>query len=990
MRHIAFAVLLSVASIGAANAQATFENFETDFVPDTWETAGNNSYVHLTGLRYKSGHRSLLWRFDEGGSLTYRAPEGFGALTEATEKEPGSALGFWMYNEAVMDAFMPVEFLDGDEVVGECWIAMDFTGWRPIGMPYSEVLENGENVDAVRFVSPEDMGQWRVYIDYFTPNVVAAVPRSYQVPWVGVDDGLENPERVRKSPDDIALNRPWIPECKNLEAIDRQTREDIEYLQDRWLPEAPKPGSGVEANTLADLREQMEEWNIEDDDDVITGRPVDHASFIKPPDAVDIEEYMNFCGRVKDAYLRSKGENRDELAEMFVTLTRHFLDQGWDYGSGLRRKPSGYVYRNWPPIFYSMRAVLTEAGIIRQVALALLHQMAGSENALSEEPYASMDTLHLANKALLPCICMLPDIPEREQWLRAIQRYYSVVLVNRKTLGPDGCAYHHWFHHFSYASYSMPFAIRAAHSLADTVFRIGQDAHERLKRYVYAMSFAELQGTQPWNMNGRAGTPISHGMTSEARLLAEMGTPDGTKQVDPQMAALYLRLTDEPQQEPATTWREQGIEPASLTGHLTLNGTAAALHRRDNWLVSVVGMIKFWRGLEIYGWHQSNNYGRYARHGSIFVGAAGDPPTVESSGYQQEGWNWCHFPGTTCLQRPVHEMFNGYAMFGNPSPVAGGTTLGDNGTWGMDFQGLDVHFKQSVFCFDNRITVMKTGITSEQDRPVVTTLFQNSMKEEPEPLCVDGTEVSEYPWTMKLSADAPRWLMDNRGTGYYIHPGHDPIQLACHEQQWTYMFDKYLKDPDDNPVINYLKRQYRHDDMKKNHEYFEPTTGRFALGYYDHGTKPKDSRLVYTMLVDSSPEEVNAFAEQMRGPDQAPIEVRQADSSAHILRDVATDTTGYTLFTAAEEIPAGGHLRGASRPCFVMIKENAASLDLSVSSSDIENTKPIELRIRDFWHVAAHEGIPGEPEISRDGFATVITLPYEYYMPMTLHLVPRR
>lgn len=988
MQRIMMAWMVVLLSAGLAMADgAEFESFESGKGPAGWSSTASE-FVGSTD-RFKDGAQSLLWSWSSPeATLTYRNPDGFGKIIRPEGRRPGSALGFWLYSEGDLRGVADIEFLRDEEVIGTCWISVDFSGWRPIGIPYHVVLEQPTlAVNCIRIHAPADSG--RLYVDYFNPNIAANVPHSHQVPWLSLDEVPEDPSESMLSAGDISQNRPWLPERKDTEDLSEAALADMTQLADHWLPETPGPGEGAEEQTMDELRGQIAEWNILRDGDSVTGRAVDHASFIKPPDAAQLEEYMSFCERVKNAYSRAQGENRRELAEMFVTLTLHLLDQGYDCGSGLVSKPTGYVYRHWPPIFYRMREVLSEAGILREVALALLYQMGGSEEALSEEPEANMDRLHLVNKALLPCASMIPDLAEREQWLRAIQRYYSVVLLNRDTLGPDGCAYHHWFHHFSYASYSMPFPIRAAHSLDDTLFEIGAEAHERLRRYVYAMTFAMVNHTQPWNMNGRSGTPISRDMSDQAGLLAEMGTPDGEGEIDPLMAGLYLKITDTPDEEPATTWSAQGIEPLDLTGHLTLNGTAAALHRRDDWLVSIVGMVKFWRGLEIYGWHQSNNYGMYARNGSICVAAGGDPVTIEDSGYQEEGWNWCHFPGTTCLKQPVHEMFRGYAMFGNPSPIAGGTTLGEDGVWGLDFAREEVNFRQSAFCSGDLITVIKTGIKSDADRPVVTTLFQNALGEQMEPTLVDGEMIGEYPRETELAADEPCMLMDTIGTGYYVHQGHDPISLARHEQTWTYMFDRYLKDPDDNPVIDYLKREYRHDDMRKNHEYFEPTRALFELAYFAHGTKPDGARCVYTIMPSTGPDELEAFAAEM-GTGTPPVQVLMGGAYTHIVRDNASRTTGYVLFRAHDTIQFGRHLRGVDRPCFAMVRENEASLDISIASSDIENKKPIVIRIHDRWHIADASGIKGEPELKWEGFDTIISLPYDYYMPMTLHLEPIR
>ncbi len=44
-----------------------------------------------------------------------------------------------------------------------------------------------------------------------------------------------------------------------------------------------------------------------------------------------------------------------------------------------------------------------------------------------------------------------------------------------------------------------------------------------------------------------------------------------------------------------------GVDPIELEGHLTLNSTAACIHRRSNFYACIVGMGKNRRGLEIYG-----------------------------------------------------------------------------------------------------------------------------------------------------------------------------------------------------------------------------------------------------------------------------------------------------------------------------------------------------------------------------------------------------
>ncbi|HJN13839.1 MAG TPA: chondroitinase family polysaccharide lyase [Armatimonadota bacterium] len=966
------ALLAMVAGIAHSQGDpAAFIGFETADDLAGWSASAGE--IGLTGSRYKSGAQSLQWSWNSpDATLTYRDAAALGELVAPNGKAPGSALVMWLHNQVAAKSLIHLELLVGDDVAGRCWFVIEFTGWRPLGAPYAEILPDPmPPIDGIRIRAPSGEGQ--LHLDRFSANAAVAVPRSHQMPWIGVEGGLSDPSSVMVSVRDLAVNRPWLPERATV--VSDAERVDMAKVAELSLPALSRSGKGASPELMAEIRRQTEAWKIRRDGDIVTGLPIDGASFIKPPDAIDVGEYMVFCGKVKDAYSQAaEGEQRDEVRDTFVLLCEHFLDQGWGYGSGLRGMGSGYVYRAYPHAFYAMRDVLAEAGLLREMALAILYQLAEGEPALAEEPFANMDRLHLSNQALLPTISMIPDDVERLHWMRIIQRYYSMALVNPKTLGPDGSAYHHWMHHYAYASYSMPFPIRAARTLADTTFRIAPRAHEHMRSYVLAMAFASVNHIQPPNMNGRAGTPQGHSLASEARALAEMGTPDGTEALDREMAGLYLTLTEDHSTEPAAAWLADGIEPLKLTGHKTMNGTAAALHRRDDWLISIVGMIKFWRGVEIYGWQQTNNYARYARNGAIYVAPGGEPPSIEAGGYSYDGWNWCHWPGTTSLVRPPHEIFNGYAMHANPTTFAGGTRLGEDGIWGMDFQGKDVHFRKSAFCFGNRITVISSDITSEEPRPAVTTLLQRSLADRSEPIWIDGARITEFPYEAQLDDGAAHSIVDSKGVGYVLHPGSGSLRVRRGEQSWTYMIEKCLRDADDNPIINYQKRQYRHETMAENEQYFEPSVGDFALAYIDHGEKPEDGACAYTILVSTTPDEANAFAD-------APPRILQSDSRAHVVADEATGTVGYVLF--GEGDLGDELLRFNSRPCFVMARREGENLQLSVASTDIEQDDPIALMIAGKWQ-AATDGVSNRTE----GGVSVLEVPYRDYMPVVVELRP--
>jgi len=972
-------------ALSAEPAISPTQEFETATVPAEWK-ADRDGNLTVTGERFKSGRQSLRWnwRFSEA-TLEFHDAAAFGKRTN------DSAFGLWVYNERAVAAPMRAELLSGNQTVASLWFWMDYKGWRPLGATYEAVgCKPGQFVDGIRFHAPKGIASGQLYLDCARFNFKPAradSTQTYQMPWSGHPDGLAHQQTVVLSDADICLNRPWLPARKKPDAITTQDRADLAKLAERLLPPLKRPASGLKPEALTPLRQRMAEYQIRRNGNRLTGRPIDSGSFVPPDGAIDLWDYTKFCADVQKAYFQAKEPGQLlELRQMFLYLAVQFLDQGFAEGTRL----GGWA--NYPgqglESFFLMRDVLAEAGLAREMSLALASYCACQNPGqyLDEKPGSSMDGLGFWNNNLLPCVLMLPDESERLQHVRTVQRFYSLALINPGTIGPDGCSYHHGGFHFAYASYNLPRLMRVLEKMADTEFRISAEAQERLKTYVHAIAFTLSGGEQPYNLGMRAGTPLHGNMAELAKTLALMGTPDGKQPLDREMAALYLNQTDQLDKEPAKSWIAQGIQPLTLTGHLTLNGAPLAVHRGADWLVGIAGISKFWSGLEIYGWTQSNNYARYARNGSVCLMSNGNPPSLAASGWNYDGWNWCHFPGTTALVRPSQSIFDGYAGFGNPSAFAGGTQLDGDGIWAMDFSGGDgVHFKKSVFCFDNRITVLTTDIKIENklNAPAVTTLFQNSIQPGTEMVWLDGKAIDAFPAKRQVSGECVHWLMDNKGTGYCIPAGQDPIQLVCRKQEWTYWIAKYLVDPKNNPLPTNKDYQYfwgTKRDLAELNKHYRPSVGNFALAYFDHGINPTNAACAYTMVVKTSRAQLKAFARN------APNEVLRNDAHAHVLLDHASHTTAYALFTGNADI-AAGRLEANNQPCFVMLRPDGPRLRVSVACTDIQRTQPIRLKLKGAWQVAGAKPT-GPLTVTADGDDTRIELQPDYYMPMVFDMEP--
>jgi len=962
--------------------------------PSSWQVSSGS--LSVSSERFKSGSRSLLWKWDgKDSTLLLHDPAAL------AKRGPKSGFAFWTHNDSPRPARLVFDVLHQDKVVATGWFWMDFRGWRILGAGFSQIgLPSNQPVDAIRLHAPDGMANGRLFIDDARLVMDYAAPRSLQTPWVDVADGLKHPETICLSADDPALNRPWLP--KRSAEVSAGELEDIANLERSFLTSKTMPGKGLPPGRLDELRKIPATYQIRRAGDAITGRPIDGGTAIKPAGFIPVGDYLKSCDAVKNAYHQAKEPaEADELKRMFVDLTCHLLDQGWSPGFRLA------AFDNYPfaqnACFFAMKDELAEAGLARPVAQALMDNFGshGAGDFTKEHPGSTMDGLGFWHRELYACSLMFPTREEQLQHLRISQRFLNLALVEPNTIAPDGCTYHHGGFHYAYASYNMPRLLQSLEKAGSTRFRINAAAHERLRVFVRSLAFTSSRGEQACNLGMRAGTPMSTmGVEPVARMLAGMGTPDGSRALDGEMAAISLRLLaesspDQPHpnfaKAPWKSWLDQGIKPASApTGFLAMNGGPIAIHRGDGWLASIAGSTSHFRCVEIYGWTQSNNYGRFARNGSLLVTSTGNPPGIKESGWSYDGWNWCHFPGTTAIHYAnERDIFDGYAMYGNSGSNVGGTHLGSSGVWGMDYSGFGVSFRKSYFCFGNRITAVTTGIRSKDPKnecPLSTTLYQNAIAPETEFVIVDGEPIKTFPNESSLTFEKDHWLIDNKQTGCIIPAGNDPVRLGAKSRSWRYMTEKYLVDPKQNPIsgeVNYQNVRGRIKDLAGIERFYRPSEGHFALAWFDHGPRPDAASCVYTLVIKTTPGEMGKLAAS------PPQEILRRDETAHIVHDLPGDTFGYAIYQPEGNLAAAGPLRGCDTPCFVMIRNEGGRLHGSLAHTLLKNSisRPearVRLTLDGGWTARGS----GAVQAKREGATTIVTLKPEDNTPMPWVLDP--
>ncbi len=908
-----------------------FYDFEDGKLKD-WQAAGSTATI--TAKRYKNGQNSLLWSWQQPGAVLR------GKFQKHTVSA-NSAFGLWLHNPSPVDGRLYVTFFNGPEKIAEVWYNLNFQGWRPLGVNFNKIgIINGTVFDTVEIKAPAALSAGELYLDSVHTFVIApGLSPDHQQPWINNQSLLKQPpEKTFYSTHDIAQNRPYLPALTD---VPENTAAELNNLAEYYQKHLFYADRG-QYRSMDELEKSFEALRIREQDGVITGLPIvfgNNKLFLKNAETLDFKaKFLVVLKSVVEAYQKETGKNQQRAEEMFVQMCRHLLDQGFQEGNGnLGWIGNGYGYRHYPPQIFRMKAVLDKHDLTEAMAKNVAW-FSNGDKMLTESPRVSCDELYNYSPHLPGAVLMTPDLAERYQRMKALHNFYEKIILAPLPFGDDGSIHHHGGHHLGYGGYAPPMLVNSQIlPLKDSEFRISPVVQEKLRKYTRAINFQNTYGICAPNLYMRSGTIIQLSAEAMAGAMAKLD--------DPEMAGIYLWALNGKSTPDAEKYRAAGIKPLRPEGHLTMNLAAIGMHRRDDWTISTVGLLKTYRNLEIYGWLESNNYGRNSRNGSVFV------TNHDDCGYLFEGWDWNYWPGATSVVRPPVELFEGYSFYGNRSDFAGGATLSDNGVWGMDYQGADAAFRKSVFFFDNRVTVMTTDIEKGTPRPAnspggkaITTLFQQGAADDLKPIAVNGENITQFPYTAELDGKSINTLVDGLGNGYYIWPG-SAVSVQRRAQEWTYFFKKYLKDPKDNPCINMQKKQFRETPLEDNAKYYNPTQGNFNLAYIDHGDAPKGASCIYTLLPASGSDGLRQFTGAMKSA-TPPVKILYQNKDVHAVYDPALQATGYVVYNHRTRLDNGGPLISTSAPAFIMIKDHGDRYEISVASSDPEQSGTFSLRLQ--------------------------------------------
>jgi len=374
---------------------------------------------------------------------------------------------------------------------------------------------------------------------------------------------------------------------------------------------------------------------------------------------------------------------------------------------------------------------------------------------------------------------------------------------------------------------------------------------------------------------------------------------------------------------------ESIIESVSTQGHWVYSYAGLNVHRRKEWTVSVKGFNKY-----IWDYESTvdqNVFGRYQSHGYLSI--ANGMKSLESHDYFN-GWDWNKIPGATTVELELNQLQSAdkCRYFSNKTMVGGlvfGKRKSKNGLFAMDFNQPkyfdkfylknphEFSFKKSFFFLDDMIIALGSNIRKVglHGKNVITTIFQNKLKNEELNIIINGKTINKNQITDKyVDQLQPITFVDANNNAYFIPVnGNNKVNVKVGK-------DKLSKKPNGLPVT-------------------DPET--YASVTINHGSEPQNEKYEYVILVNGGTDKIEKFKLQM-SPwmfGYKPYYILQQDEVAHIIqiRNMRYKITSYVIFNAQQFVgnQIEHFINRVSRPCLIVVKETTNHMHLSVSDPDL-------------------------------------------------------
>ena len=950
MKDICFIFLFLFSSLSSSYAQLV--GFE-ESVPQTFKVAGKGE-LKTSSLFYKEGKSSLEWDFQPGSTLDVQVSP----LSLNAKKEQQFGITLWIYNEKPQQDSVRFEFLNEAGEVSY-WFSyhLQAAGWRAcwISFAYMNGNKKDKNIVGYRLVAPQREG--RIFLDRLTFPEKKMNLRTTPDQQLPTNNGLSNRDLwhwclvwkwEKQSYDIPLLSKLTSRQKKDLKTIEQRLTD---FLDVKKAPQG-QVNAAYKTFEKAAITPSAAGTGF-------TGMPV------VAPDEQDKkkgEMSWNDIETMLAGFAYDACYNQNETSKKnYFTVFDYAIDQGFAFGSGMG---TNHHYG------YQIRKIYTTAWLMRNeiykhphrdVYLSTLRFWAALQE--TRQPCSPgrdelLDSWHTLLMAKLISAMMFPDANRQEQALNGLSRWLSSSLrYTPGTIGGikvDGTTFHHGGFYPGYTTGVLATIGQFIAFTNGTEFELTEEARQHIKSAFIAMrnycNFYEwgigISGRHPFG--GKMGSEDIEAFANIALSGDLSGRGDA---FDHGLAADYLRLIRNGDTPNARFFKKEGIQPAQAPqGFFVYNYGSAGIFRRADWMVTLKGYTTDVWGAEIYA--KDNRYGRYQSYGSVQIMGKGNPVSRAGSGFVQEGWDWNRLPGTTTIHLPFELLdspLKGTTMARSEENFSGSSSLGGmNGMFAIklmerDYDNFTSDFvaRKSVFCFDNRMICLGTGITnSNADYPTETTLFQT-----------------------KFNGKEPKADNDD----YWLHDG----------------YDNYYHVVDGTVRSQVADQESRHEKTR------EKTAGKFSSAWIEHGKAPKDGTYEYMVLIQPSAAELD----ELQKPPA--YEVLQRDQMAHVVYDKKTGITGYATFEAYQPVNDQFIVSIPAETMVMYDKESDNRIRLSVCDPNLnlaektyttkEPSRPIRKKIvvKGIWMLPSpQEGV----QLEYEGNNTLLNVTCQHGQPVELLL----
>lgn len=896
--------------------------------------SGEKSTFHISTDHYKDGVSSLQWTFKPQGTLSIFKDLHFEPKDPTGKDLYLSTFIVWVYNETPQDETIRFEFRKAGKLCASFPFGINFKGWRSAWVCYERDMEGTpeEGMDEIRMVAPSVSGE--LFIDHLLTAAKTDhrhQTADIQVPFVNKENKNHWLVVYKHS-----LLQPDIP----LTPITGKQQEEIALIEERFQHLIYLPGKLTD-KAMRELRNSYQYYQINYQDGKVSGLPIFFSRAAEAYErllpnwqkdmltqaGIEVKAYFDLMYKIAVAYHNARQDDfKAELRQMFLSMYDHITDQGVAYGSCWGNFTHyGYSFRNFYTSYFLMKQVLLEEGKLTAAEQAM--RWYAITNEVYEKPLMpgiDMDSFNTQTTGRIASILMMEDSPEKLQYLQSFARWINNGCLPAPGLSgsfkKDGGAFHHRNLYPAYAVGGLDGATNMIYLLNQTEFALSELAHQTVKDVLLAMRFYCNTRHFPLSLSGRHPDGKGKLIPVQYGTMAIAGTPNGQQEIDPDMAAAYLRFVkDEPHtasgdpeyMPQVASQREKQLiqiltnkgftaEP-DPQGNLAMGYGCISVQRRGNWSAVVCGHSRYLWTSEHY--IANNFYGRYLAHGSmqILTAPPGNVVTPLSSGWQEAGFDWARIPGTTAIRLPIPELkahvlnvdaFSGVEeMLYSDEAFAGGLSQQHtNGNFGMKLHEHDkyngtLRARKSFHLFDGMIVCLGSDIeNANQEYPTETTIFQ---------LAVTDEKGHAY-WKNYTSQDKV-WA-DHLGTGYYV------------------------------PMRTHFEKNFPQTSLGQ--KTGKETKGDWVSLTIDHGKAPKNASYEYAVFPQADKNQLQSFARK-------PVyRILQQDKHAHIVRLDKEKTTSYVLFETPQNLPDGLLLK-ADTSCLIMTQERKNRLILTVCQPDL-------------------------------------------------------